>query len=322
MERWQQIRTAYEVAQHGTLSEAARSLGIHRATVARHVDALEAELGARLFQRHRRGYVPTEVGEDLLRVARATDAQFEELLLRTRHRSAELSGELVVTSLELIAGPVLAAAARFHQAHPRTRIRHRVSAERLRLEYGEAHVAVRAGRVPGDPDNVVQPFLTVQSALYAHRDYLEHHGPPRDDADFAGHRFVVPDPKGERVPFRRWLQRHAPEETWAYVSSNHRMQVAALRAGLGLGFAPVHLARHHPDLVEVLAPRPAWEVPVWLVTHVDLHRSPKVQAFLKLAKEEAQETGASAPSRASRTAAAAARSRSGSARAPERASRT
>ncbi|MEL6186336.1 MAG: LysR family transcriptional regulator [Myxococcota bacterium] len=284
---WQQVRTAYEVARHGTLSDAARVLGLHRATVARHVDALESELGARLFHRHARGYVPTEVGEDLFRVARATDDQFEQLASRTRSRSAELSGELVVTSLEVVAPPLVAAAARYQTAHPRTRVRYRVSAELLRLEYGEAHVAVRAGPRPDHPDNVVQPFLTLRSAVYGHRRYLEDHGLPASEDDLGDHTFVVPDPEARHLPFQSWLRSHVPSERWTFVSSNLRLQLAALRAGLGLAFAPVFLAEKDPDLVEVLPARDDWDVPFWLLTHVDLHRSPKVQAFLRLAKEEA-----------------------------------
>jgi DNA-binding transcriptional LysR family regulator len=73
MKNCTEIRTAYQVARLGTISAAADDLGIHRATVIRHNDALESALGAKLFQRHSRGYTATEVGEDLLRVAQATE---------------------------------------------------------------------------------------------------------------------------------------------------------------------------------------------------------------------------------------------------------
>ena len=68
MDNWDEIRTAYQVAQMGTVSGAAEVLGVHHATVIRHIDALEGRLGVKLFQRHARGYTATEAGEDLLRV--------------------------------------------------------------------------------------------------------------------------------------------------------------------------------------------------------------------------------------------------------------
>ena len=75
LENWDEIRTAYQVARMGTVSGAAEVLGVHHATVIRHIDALEKRLGARLFQRHARGYTATESGRDLLLVAQATEEQ-------------------------------------------------------------------------------------------------------------------------------------------------------------------------------------------------------------------------------------------------------
>ena len=67
MDNWDEVRTAYQVARMGTVSGAADVLGVHHATVIRHIDALEIRLGAKLFQRHARGYTATEAGTDLLR---------------------------------------------------------------------------------------------------------------------------------------------------------------------------------------------------------------------------------------------------------------
>jgi len=79
---WDEIRTAFHVARLGTVSGAADALGVHHATVIRHIDALETELGVKLFQRHARGYASTEAGQDLLQVATATDDQFTQLVGR------------------------------------------------------------------------------------------------------------------------------------------------------------------------------------------------------------------------------------------------
>ncbi|MFV2038021.1 MAG: LysR family transcriptional regulator, partial [Paracoccaceae bacterium] len=80
------MRTAYQVARAGTVSGAAEVLGVHHATVIRHVDALEQSLGVKLFQRHSRGYTPTEAGQDLLKVAAATDDQLAQLVGRIKGR--------------------------------------------------------------------------------------------------------------------------------------------------------------------------------------------------------------------------------------------
>lgn len=281
MEKWDELRTAYWVARLGTVSAAAEHLGVHRATVARHIDSLEASLGGKLFQRHARGYEPTEAGLDLVRVARAASEQFQQLAGRTRGRSSEVSGELIVTTIELLTPLILPALAAFRVAHPDCSVRVEASGRVYKLEYGEAHVAVRAGSRPDHPDNVVQPFLVLRSGLYAHASYVARHGAPTSIASYADHTFVSDGAPDSSASFARWLRAHAPDAPVVFSSANGRINAQAVAAGLGIGFMPARFAEAAPDMVEIHAPLPEWDVPFWLVTHVDLHRTPKVQAVLE-----------------------------------------
>ncbi len=286
MDKWNEMRTAYQVAALGTVTAAAEALGIHRATVIRHIDALEEELGAKVFQRHARGYTPTDAGLDLLRVAQATEDQFAQLAGRTRGRGAAVSGELIVTSVELLAPMLMPAIRAFRVANPATSIRFVASGRIFKLEYGEAHVAVRSGPEPDHPDNVVRPFFTLRNGVYAHRDYVAARGLPTED-DIDQHDFIGAEtPMGERLPFTPWMKQHVPEDRITFRSSNQRILFRALLCGLGVGFYPAHEAQKEPDLIEIIPPRPAWDVPFWLVTHVDLHRSAKVQAFLSVLRHD------------------------------------
>ena len=167
MDNWDEIRTAYQVARMGTVSGAADVLGVHHATVIRHIDALEARLGVKLFQRHARGYTATEAGNDLLRVAQGADDQFSQLAGRIKGRGQDVSGELVITSLSGLAPLLTPVLAEFRREYPDVILRYLTGDRLFRLEYGEAHVAIRAGSVPQDPDNVVQPLLRQRSGLYA-----------------------------------------------------------------------------------------------------------------------------------------------------------
>ncbi|SEK73760.1 transcriptional regulator, LysR family [Roseovarius azorensis] len=288
MENWDEVRTAYNVARIGTVSGAAEVLGVHHATVIRHIDALEERLGVKLFQRHARGYTPTEAGDDLLRVAQATDEQFSQLAGRIKGRGNAVSGELVVTSiggLSHLLAPVLAD---FQQEFPTLSVRYLTGDRLFRLEYGEAHVAVRAGAAPDQPDNVVQPFFRNEFALYASEVYAARHGLPKGCEEFGQHRFVGPaDPK-TRAPFHRWLQDNVAPENIMFRSGDVHAQRNAILAGAGIGFASVLQAAEMPDLIQVMPPRPEWAAPLWLVTHMDLHRTTKVQAFLSYLKERAR----------------------------------
>ncbi|MGR3483971.1 MAG: LysR family transcriptional regulator [Paracoccaceae bacterium] len=280
MTNWDEIRTAYQVARRGTVSGAAEALGVHHATVIRHVDAVEARLGVKLFQRHARGYTPTEAGQDLLRVAQATDDQLQQLEGRIRGQGAGVAGELVVTSLPSMATPLVPVLTAFQAEHPGLVVRYLTGTRLFRLEYGEAHVAIRAGAAPEQPDNVVQPFVAQQMRLVASRGYLAAHGAPRDESALAGHALVGHDDSSSRAPFMAWLRDLAPRAALTFRTMDDRSMLDAIRAGAGIGFVPAWELSRHGDLVEVLPARAEWNAPLWLVTHVDQHRMPKVQAFL------------------------------------------
>ncbi len=289
MDNWDEIKTAYQVARMGTVSGAAEVLGVHHATVIRHIDALEGRLGVKLFQRHARGYTATEAGQDLLRVAQATDDQFSQLAGRIKGRGTDVSGDLVVTSLVSLAPRMVPVLADFQRQHTDVVIRYLTGERLFRLEYGEAHVAIRAGAPPDQPDNVVQPFCNQMMGLFATRGYLEEQGTPHTVEDLKGHRFVGHDSDDSRAPFNRWLRATLPEAALTFRSTDTHAMDAAVRAGAGIGFMPVMEARAHSDLVEVFERQPEWEAPLWLVTHVDLHRTTKVQAFLTYLKARAKD---------------------------------
>ena len=183
MENWDEIRTAFQVARMGTVSGAAEVMGVHHATVIRHIDALEKRLGTKLFQRHARGYTPTEAGRDLLAVAQTTEERFGQLVSRIKGHGETVSGELVVTAITGIAGLMVPVFAEFQAAHPAVNIRFLTDMRLFRLDYGEAHVAIRAGAAPEEPDNVVQPLVRMRTGLYAARSYIAAHGMPAGPQD-------------------------------------------------------------------------------------------------------------------------------------------
>ena len=284
MDNWDEVRTAFQVARQGTVSGAAEVLGVHHATVIRHIDALETRLGVKLFQRHARGYTATEAGQDLLRVAQTTDDQFAQLASRLKGQGDAVAGELVVTSLTGLTNFLMPILDQFRREHPQVVLRYLTGDRLFRLEYGEAHVAIRAGAAPDQPDNVVQPFLTMRSGLYCARAYAERYGLPEGLEDLAGHVFVGEDDPASRAPFHRWMWGTIPHEAIVFRTGDVFAAQEAVLAGVGIGFLPIWKAAAHPDLLEISPPRPDWAAPLWLVSHVDLHRTMKVQSFLRAMK--------------------------------------
>ena len=295
MDSWDEIQTAFHVARVGTVSGAAEVLGIHHSTVIRHVESLEKRLGTKLFQRHRRGYETTEAGQQLLTFAQAVADQLAHLAARIESAANDYSGELIVTTVPGLAHLVLPTLARLRNAHPELRLRYVSDMRLFRLEYGEAHVAIRAGRRPQELDNVVQFLCGYPIALYASKGYVQKNGAPKegDDSSLTGHTFIGQSDAESRAPFYRWLENHAPPDAIVLRTNDPEAVLEAVVLGVGLGCVSALKASNRHDLVQVMAPRVEWNIPLWLVTHVDLHRTRRVQLFVRAIKDAARAFGMS-----------------------------
>lgn len=284
LEKWTELRTAYHVARLGTVTAAADELGLHRATVNRHIDALEQEIGSRIFIRHARGYALTEVGQDVLRVAQKAEEMIEDLAGRVQGGSAQIEGEIKLTLLAPFARLLMAAIDRFRAENPQCVVRLDVGEDLARLEYGEAHIALRAGAKPEHPDYVVTHFGDIGFNLYAHDSYLDRKGPPDDQSGLSGHSFVLPEFPHDRMPFGNWIKNTVQPEMVALSSRDIGVTADAICSGLGIGFMSNAEALKRGNLHPILPANDDWAITGWLVTHVDLHRTEKVQAMLTCIK--------------------------------------
>lgn len=268
---WDDLRIALAVARTGTVSAAAETLGVHHATVIRRIDGLEQQLGVKLFQRHPRGYALTEAGQAMLKVAGDADERFAQLAAQIAGGGDRIEGELVVTSLPELADVVMPRLIRLMRQHPGLRLNYVTDVRLFRLDAGEAHVAIRAGSQPTEPDYVVRTIGTVRQPVYASPGYVAAHGTV---ADLEGHPLALPGPQARNAPLMRWLQGRVEPAHVVLTANEDSAREAVIRAGLAIG--PLSPSRAE-GLVEVMA-LPEWESRLWLVTHVDLHRTPKVQA--------------------------------------------
>lgn len=279
---WDEVRTAAEVVRLGTVSAAAEALGIHRSTINRRIDALEAHLGGKLFQRHKRGYTPTELGQDLLQIADEAGDRLEGLRLRAISKQAAVNGDLIITSSEGMAPLLMPKIAEFSELYPNVDLKFHASHALLKLELAEAHVAFRAGPRPEEPDYVVMPSEPLHASLFASKSYIARFGAPTL-SNLSDHRFVLPD---HVPPPKIWLEELVDKPNVVLTADTAMVAISAIRAGLGIGFLPIEYASDSPNLINVVQPSPGWQVTSWIVTHMDLHRTPKVQAFLEYFRQK------------------------------------
>ncbi len=287
MENWVEIQTAYQVAKLGTVSAAAQALGVHRVTVNRHVETLEAKLGTKLFLRHGRGYVLTEQGQDFLSVVTRADNLLNDFAGRARMQNAELSGELILTTTPALSHMLMRPIVSFRKQHPGVRVTVLNQYDLLKLEYGEAHIALHVDMVkPGNPDYVVSLFKNAKLGLHAHESYIQRMGMPETVEDFKHHDFIRNLERFADNDFHRWLDDNVPADRFVVHCEHPRIALEAVTAGVGIGFLPNYQAKHNAQMQRIKAVQRNWDLPVWLVTHVDLHRTEKVQSMLRFMREE------------------------------------
>ena len=267
---WTLWRSFRAVLHAGSLSAAARSLGLTQPTVGRHVAALEAKLGVTLFTRAPDGLRPTATALGLAQEAEAMAATAASLLRRASGEAEAARGTVRITASEIIGAKVLPAMlGALHDAHPGLVVELVLSNITEDLLHREADIAVRMVR-PTQGALVARAVGATRIGLYAHRRYADAHGLPGTLADLAAHATIGFDTETPSV--RAALAAGFPlrREDFSYRTDSDLAALAMLRAGLGIGVSQVGIARRDPDLVRVLATEFRIDLGMWIVMHEDL----------------------------------------------------
>ncbi len=288
LEHWDDIRVAYEVALRGTLSAAAVALNVHHSTVLRRINSLESRLNTRLFHRHARGYQPTEAGQALLQVAGGINEQVDKLTGFLQGSDQQISGALVITSVTGVIDIITPWLGEFQQLYPQLRLEVLLDQRKLRLDYGEAHIALRPGKQPTEPDYIAQHLWVLKHGLYASQDYIRRQGLPKNKDDLANHKFVSGMPDSP-APFLRWIENNIPNQNIIFRTTDFYQSHQAIRLGIGMGVMADRIAATDANLVRIFDDWGQWHSDLWLVTHLLMHRTSRVQAFCDFIKGKFQQ---------------------------------
>ncbi|MEM1384376.1 MAG: LysR family transcriptional regulator [Pseudomonadota bacterium] len=281
MDYWAELRTAMVVGKLGSVSAASAELGLHRATVTRHIEVVESQFGICLFLRHARGVHLTDFGKEIFEVARQIESQLTGLRGKIKNKRAKMSGDLVITSLAGTAPLIMPAIKRYKDAHPDVSITHLSGEARLRLEFGEAHVAIRASQKPTEPDYIAKPFRPVQFGLYGHRDYLSEATKPFAGKDLSRLKVIGPTTEELHQPFARWIAGLNANLAFSIKVDSQDAVLPAILAGLGAGFVTDYQAAPYSELVEIIPPAENTSIQLWIAIHRDLNQVAKVKEFVR-----------------------------------------
>ncbi|SFM03156.1 LysR family transcriptional regulator [Rugamonas rubra] len=272
---WEWYRSLLGVLDNGSLSAAARALGMAQPTVGRHIEGLEQALGLKLFTRSHDGYAPTEAALALRPYAAALAASAAALRRVASSQGDGVRGTVRISASEVVGVEVLPPIlARLRAAWPELTVELLLSNRVDDLLLREADIAVRMLR-PSQDALVARRVGAVALGLHAHRDYLQRHGAPATLDDLAGHSLIGYDQETE---FLRRLRERFPavsRERFSFRSDSDLAQLALLRAGYGIGVCQVALAARAPELRRVLAAEFNIELDTWVAMHEDLRDSPR-----------------------------------------------
>jgi DNA-binding transcriptional LysR family regulator len=267
---WDLYRTFLAVLEERSLSSAARALGLTQPTVGRHIDALEQGLSVELFVRSPNGLAPTEAAIELRPHAEVLAAAAAALLRSVTTRDGAMRGTVRIAASDMIGAEVLPPIlADLGQDHPELAIELALSNDVADLLRRDADIAVRMVE-PGQKALVVKRIGAIKVGLHAHRRYLKRHGTPASLDELMGHALIGFDRETAVV---RSMQQRLPalrRSLFRLRTDSDLAQLAAIRAGYGIGACQVALARRDRNLVPVLPRLFELDLPTAVVMHEDL----------------------------------------------------
>lgn len=275
---WNDYRVVLAVQRTGGLAPAARVLGINHATVFRQVNAMEARLGARLFDRHRNGYALTVVGEVALAAAEAMENEVLAAERRLAGGDLSLSGSIRVTAPDdMVQRLLLPMFVAFRDRYPKIELEVIVDNRHLNLTRREADVAIRpTGHAP-------EAMVGVNVGPLAMAVY----GAPSLAVAITSGRALTGLPwigweeGGDALIFGGYFQRLHPRPVFVYRANSLLAQVGAAEAGMGVAMLPCFVGDVSAQLRRLTPPERSLQSALWLLTHPDLRRAARIKIFIE-----------------------------------------
>ncbi len=274
---WNRARAFLVTVEEGSLSAAARALGLAQPTLGRQVSALEEELGVALFERVGHGLELTQNGLDLVEHVRAMAEAANNVALTASGKSQDIEGPICITAAEMYATHILPQLVlELREIAPGIRVEIYASNELRDLRRREADIAIRNAQ-PTQPDLIARKLGEDSAAFYATPDVIA-------ALDLKGSKEGLKNAKvvgiGEMGDLLRALTEFGlplTADNIVATTNNHLVHWQLTKLGVGLGIAPVHLGDADPDVQRVLPDEATFPFPVWLVAHRELRSSRRVR---------------------------------------------
>jgi len=282
---WNQARAFLATAEEGSLSAAARALGQTQPTLGRQVSALEEDLGVTLFQRAGRSLSLTQAGLELLDHFRAMGDAASRISLTASGKSQAIEGQVRITATNVMATYYLPAVLKqLREIAPEIEIDVVASNEVRDLTRREADIAIRHVR-PEQPDLIAKLVGETSAHFYASTEYLDKHGRPETASDLSDAYFIGFEHPERLLTMFNALGLSLTKRNFKLTTASGTMTIELVKHGLGISVLSKEIAELTPGLEPVLPELDPIPVPIWLVTHRELHTSRRIRLVFDLLAE-------------------------------------
>ena len=279
---WNQARAFLVTAEEGSLSAAARALGLTQPTLSRQVAGLEEALGVTLFERTSRALLLTQAGTELLEHFRGMGDAANRVSLAATGQSNTITGKVIIAATNGMATYFLPRVLKeLRSRAPGLQIEIIASNETSDLRRREADIAIRHKR-PQDENLFAKRLRDTTGQLYASKAYMDEVGRPSNATDLANMHFVGFDAPEQRLGLMASRGIELTTTNFNFLTSSVTLSVALIREGFGIGILPVDIGDAYPELEN---PFPAFDpiqIEVWLVAHRELKTNPRIRLVFDL----------------------------------------
>jgi len=278
---WDDLKYFLAIARHGTLSAAARELGVNQTTVSRRLNILEMHLKVPLTQKIHGKYIPTDIGKNILEHAKSIELDAATITHTVTDQDTSPSGVVRITAVESLINHFLIPKIKiFYDQYPNIKIEFIADSENLHLDRRPADIAIRLAR-PTEGNMVISALAQIGFSIYG----SSTKSPIFKTENFNDKPWVAYDENLAQLPEMRWLASNIDDANIRLISGSALSLANAIRAGVGIGILPCQLGDSFPDICRLSKGEPIVSREAWLLLNKDLKNTPRVRHFVDWLKK-------------------------------------
>lgn len=288
---WNDYHYLLNLGRYGSLSKAAKRMGISQSTMSRRINELETNTEAKLFKRHPTGFSLTKIGQEIFTRVEKIEEEVLNIQRKLSGQEEKLSGTIRISTSDTLGYYWLPRyIKKFKNLHPDINFDIIITSRYLNLTKREADIVIAPSNK--HPDTMIGSILSpIEFRLYASLNYNNLNYLPTKLEELKEHKLILPNDYLRNLKINKLLRQYINEDNIMITSDKISGLYKYCKAGLGIAPLPTYVGNQDCELIEVFYPGEEYNQNIWLLTHPDLKNNSKIKSFMKFMKEEQLEMG-------------------------------